>query len=115
MIVEQAERDVAVGGVHGTDLGEDVDAVLVLVHHAVDSPDLSLDALETGLVALLVLDVAVLVAASAAPAGFGFRGGDRGIGDGGGRIHEWLLCVPWSVAGPGIRDLRHLVVRVVVG
>src|SRR5699024_10481079 len=60
MVVQQAEGDVAQGRVRGTDLGEDVDAVLLLVDHPVNPADLALDALEPGLEAFLLLDVAVV-------------------------------------------------------
>ena len=41
--VEQAERDLVERGLRGADLGEDVDAVAVVVDHPLDPADLTLD------------------------------------------------------------------------
>jgi hypothetical protein len=49
VVVEQAERDLVERGLHGGDLGEDVDAVTVVVDHALNAAYLAFDALETGL------------------------------------------------------------------
>ena len=42
--VEQAEGDLVQGSLDGADLGENVDAVTVILDHALDAADLSLDA-----------------------------------------------------------------------
>ena len=42
--VEQSERHLVQGGTDRRYLGEDVDAVAVVVHHALDSANLALDA-----------------------------------------------------------------------
>ena len=44
----------------GGDLGQDVDAVLVLLHHPRDSPHLAFDAAEPAQVGILVRGIAVL-------------------------------------------------------
>ena len=44
VVVEEAEGDLVEGGLGGLDLGEDVDAVAVLLHHPRDAADLALDA-----------------------------------------------------------------------
>ena len=56
----QAQADGVQGLGHGGDLGEDVDAVLVLVDHPGDAADLALDPLEPAQVGVLVGGVAVL-------------------------------------------------------
>src|SRR5205085_6351290 len=43
VIVEQAERDLVECGARGAYLREDVDAVAVLLHHPLDTADLTLD------------------------------------------------------------------------
>ena len=43
VIVEQPEGDLVEGGLHGGDLGEHVDAVAVVLDHALDAADLALD------------------------------------------------------------------------
>ena len=44
MVVEEPERDLVERRLSGADLGEDVDAVAVVAHHALDPADLTLDA-----------------------------------------------------------------------
>src|SRR5699024_9163992 len=61
VIVEETRRDSVQGPLQGADMGEDVDAVLLLVHRAVQTARLALDALEPCEVAGLVGDVAVVV------------------------------------------------------
>src|SRR5512133_2658196 len=56
--VEQPQRHLVEGGLDGRDLGDDVDAVLVLVDHAGHAADLALDAAQAGLELLLVHAVA---------------------------------------------------------
>src|SRR5918994_2288747 len=63
--VEQAERDLVDGGLDGRDLGDHVDAVLVLVDHAGHAADLALDAAQPGLQLLLLHGVAGHGASSA--------------------------------------------------
>ena len=46
VVVEQPERDLVERRLGGADLGEDIDAVAVVLDHALDAPDLSLDALQ---------------------------------------------------------------------
>ena len=46
--VEQAECDFVECGLGGADLGEDVDAVAVVLDHSLDPADLTLDPLEAG-------------------------------------------------------------------
>ena len=60
VVLQQGEAEVFQGGVDRRDLGEDVNAVLVLIHHPVNAAHLSLDALEAGEVAGLLIKVAVL-------------------------------------------------------
>ncbi len=43
VVVEQPERDLVESGLGGADLGQDVDAIAVVLHHALDSADLALD------------------------------------------------------------------------
>src|SRR5215218_2306666 len=56
--VEQPEGHLVEGGLDGRDLGDHVDAVLVLVDHAGDAADLPLDAAQAGLELLLLHGVA---------------------------------------------------------
>jgi len=44
VIVEEPERDLVERGLHGRDLRQDVDAVAVVLDHALDAADLALDA-----------------------------------------------------------------------
>ena len=60
VVVQQAERHRLQGLRERADLGEDVDAVLLLLDHPVDAAGLALDALEPGEVPVLVRDVAVV-------------------------------------------------------
>src|SRR5699024_6217931 len=46
VVVQQPHRDPGQSALQGADLGEDVDAVLLLVHHAVQPARLALDPLE---------------------------------------------------------------------
>ena len=48
MIVEQAEGDLVERGLDRGDLGEDVDAVAVLLHHPLDAAHLTFDASQPG-------------------------------------------------------------------
>ena len=59
VVVDESDRDRLQRGLHRRDLGEDVDAVHVLLHHPLDSADLSLDAPEPAQVGVLVVVVAV--------------------------------------------------------
>ena len=43
MVVEQAQRNLVERGLGSADLGEDIDAVAVLLDHALDAADLTLD------------------------------------------------------------------------
>ena len=61
VLVEQPEGDGLERLGRGGDLGEDVDAVLLLIDHLRDPTRLSFDALHAAEIALLVADVAVLV------------------------------------------------------
>src|SRR4051794_12854012 len=63
VLLEQAERDRLQGLRHRRDLGEDVDAVLLVLDHPLQSPGLALDAAESLEVLVLAVDVAVLVLA----------------------------------------------------
>src|SRR4029450_7610162 len=56
--VQQPQRHLVEGGLDGRGLGDDVDAVLVLVDHAGHAADLALDAAQPGLELLLVHAVA---------------------------------------------------------
>src|SRR5690606_16725062 len=57
VVVEQGEGDALEGAGRGGDLGEDVDAVRVLLHHAVDPAHLALDAAQPLEQGVLRLDV----------------------------------------------------------
>src|SRR5699024_955197 len=81
VVVQEGEGDVLQSGGDGADLGEDVDAVGVLIDHAVDATGLSLDALESGEVAVFVTDVSM--------AGFGWW-----RGDGVHRAFSWFKWCP---------------------
>ena len=48
VVVEQPERDLLEGSLDRADLGDHVDAVAVVLDHALDAADLALDALEPG-------------------------------------------------------------------
>src|SRR5204863_6253969 len=48
VIVQQPERDLVQRRLDGRDLGEDVDAIAVLLDHALDAADLALDAAQAG-------------------------------------------------------------------
>src|SRR5687767_4460669 len=61
VLLEQAEGDRLQGLRHGRDLGEDVDAVLLVLDHALQSARLALDATQPLEVLVLAVDVAVLV------------------------------------------------------
>src|ERR1700674_3990392 len=58
VISEQLKGDTLERGPGRVDLGKDVDAVAVLLHHLLDAPNLPLDAPEPGLDLLFVLGVA---------------------------------------------------------
>ena len=60
VVFEKAERDRLQRGGGGTDLGEDVDAVLLVFHHRTDAASLPLDALQPVQVALSVADIPVM-------------------------------------------------------
>ena len=60
VVLEQAERDLVERGLHGRDLGDDVDAVAVLVDHLLDAAHLPLDPPQALLQRLLVVAVPVL-------------------------------------------------------
>jgi hypothetical protein len=45
--IEDVDRDLLEGGLDGRHLGEDVDAIGVLVHHPLEAPDLAFDAAES--------------------------------------------------------------------
>src|SRR3954462_11494829 len=60
-LLEQAEGDRLEGLRHGRDLGEDVDAVLLVLDHPLETPGLALDAAQALEVVVLAVDVAVLV------------------------------------------------------
>src|SRR5215212_2088820 len=70
VLVEQTERDRLESLCHRRDLGEDVDAVLLLLDHALQAAGLALDAPQTLEVVVLAVDVPVLVLVRA-----------RGLGD----------------------------------
>ncbi len=53
MLIEEAKGDFVQSGLDGRDLGEDVDAVAILVDHLLDAADLTLDALEARLELIL--------------------------------------------------------------
>src|SRR5699024_10149063 len=59
VVVDQSQRNVLERAVQSGDLGEDVDAVDILIDHPRDSTGLAFDALEAVEVAGFVLDVAV--------------------------------------------------------
>src|SRR3954452_10515564 len=61
MLLEQAEGDRLQGLRHRRDLGEDVDAVLLVLDHALQTAGLALDATEPLEVLVLAVDVAVVV------------------------------------------------------
>jgi hypothetical protein len=44
VLVDEAERDLVQRGLHGGDLGQHVDAVTVVLDHALDPADLAFDA-----------------------------------------------------------------------
>src|SRR4029078_9614292 len=57
MVVQHPERQALERGVHRCDLGEDVDAITVLLDHPLDSPHLTFDAMEPLHQRLLVVTV----------------------------------------------------------
>src|SRR5690625_1952637 len=59
VIVQQAQRYPPQGACQRADLGEDVDAVLLLVHHAVDAASFAFDPLQPRQVAALVGNLTV--------------------------------------------------------
>src|SRR5690625_4484482 len=59
VLIEQPQREGLQRAGGGRDLGEDVDAVLVLLHHLGDAPDLPLDAAQPHQVVLLLRGVPV--------------------------------------------------------
>src|SRR3954453_14973054 len=61
VLLEQAERDRLQRLRHRRDLGEDVDAVLLVLDHALQAAGLALDPPEALEVVVLAVDVAVLV------------------------------------------------------
>src|SRR3954454_4046961 len=61
MLLEQAEGDRLQGLRHRRDLGEDVDAVLLVLDHALQAAGLALDAAQPLEVLVLAIDVAVVV------------------------------------------------------
>ena len=79
VVLQQAEGHILQGGVDRGDLREDVDAVLLLIDHPVDTAGLPLDALEPGEVALLLVDVAVLVLIAASTAHLVTGGHETGL------------------------------------
>src|SRR4051812_44302760 len=97
VVVEQPERDALEGLGEGRDLREDVDAVLLLVDHAVDAAGLALDALEARQVAVLVADVAVR------------RGQLR---RGGCYVHRFVLVFWWCGSRAGGRQSPAVLVNV---
>ncbi|MBP2217071.1 hypothetical protein H4V95_002262 [Arthrobacter sp. CAN_C5] len=58
MVIEQSERYAAEGGSEGKNLGEDVDAVLLLIDHAGNATSLTLNPLHARQVAILVRHIA---------------------------------------------------------
>ena len=60
VVFEKGHRDCLEGAGDGGDLGHDVDAVLVLFHHAGDAPGLPLYQAQTPQIGLFVGGVAVL-------------------------------------------------------
>src|SRR3954454_2261247 len=69
MLLEQAEGDSLQGLRHRRDLGEDVDAVLLVLDHALQTAGLALDATEPLEVLVLAVDVAVVVLVRTRPVG----------------------------------------------
>ena len=67
VLLEQAEGDRLQRLRHRRDLGEDVDAVLLLLDHPLQAAGLALDAAQPLEVVVLAVDVAVLVLVRAAP------------------------------------------------
>src|SRR5215203_3380089 len=61
VLLEQAAGDRLQRLRHGGDLGEDVDAVLLVLDHALQTAGLALDAAQSLEVVVLAVDVAVLV------------------------------------------------------
>src|SRR5215218_6726372 len=61
VFLEQAQRDRLQGLRHGRDLGEDVDAVLLVLDHPLQAAGLALDPAQALEVVVLAVDVAVLV------------------------------------------------------
>src|SRR5262245_42714960 len=61
VLVEDLERERLERGVHGRDLGEDVDAVAVVLDHPLDPPHLALDPVQALDEGILVLAVPVLM------------------------------------------------------
>src|ERR1700709_1165788 len=60
MLREQLQAHLVEPGLDGADLGQDVDAVALVLDHALDAPHLALDALEARREGILVGDVAGL-------------------------------------------------------
>src|SRR6202049_1472697 len=58
MIAEQRERHLVEGCFGSVHLGEDVDAIAIVIAHALDAADLSLDAVQARSQVVLVLCVA---------------------------------------------------------
>ncbi|GDY64081.1 hypothetical protein SAV14893_034740 [Streptomyces avermitilis] len=102
MLLQELEREGLEGLRRGGDLGEYVDAVGVLLDHALKAPDLALDAAQALEVFALLLVVAVDAAVVVGHHGRGALGGHRRAGLGG-RHRVLLLSVgdryPWWVYG----------------
>src|SRR6266540_2229000 len=74
VVIQKAHADRLQGCRHRVELGEDVDAVLILVDHALQASDLSLDAPQTRLEILLVHRVPVHSSLLASNCPHAFRG-----------------------------------------
>src|SRR5690625_1486414 len=94
----------------GADLGEDVDAVLLLVDHAVDAAGLALDAFKPGEVAVFVGDVAVVAALAVRTLRFRDASGIAwSLRCGGHReLLSAVACVPDGLAGTTNRVVGRL-------
>ena len=104
VLLEQADRDGLEGLRHRRDLGEDVDAVLLVLDHPLQPAGLALDAAQPLEVVVLAVDVAVLVLChtpSIPPRGTNYLGGLLGMPQGLGR---W----PHQGGGSGQDDCGRL-------
>src|SRR3954464_15349344 len=95
VLLEQAQRDGLQGLRHRRDLGEDVDAVLLVLHHPLQPAGLALDAPQPLEVVVLAVDVAVLVlfhVQHGTPLGYGAQAMKKGRRPAGRRPEDAAGC-----------------------